>query len=47
VIQSVDAPDSGDVRASFVGTYAFPSAPGDALDHPDRNDSLYYLGLVN
>jgi hypothetical protein len=47
VIQSVDAPAAGDIRASFVGTYAFPSAPTDARDHPDKTDSLYYLGLVN
>ena len=47
VIRSLDQPNGGDIQASFVGTYAYPSAPKNAQLPPNKDDSLYYLGLVN
>ncbi len=47
VIRSIDQPESEDLRATFVGTYAYPTVPADASQPPSEDDSLYYLGLVN
>lgn len=47
VIVSVGQPTKHDLRAYFVGTYAYPITPaavGD--DPPDDTDSLYYIGLT-
>lgn len=52
VIRDVGAPKPGgdpsifDLQAAFVGTFAYPSAPADAVSPPTPDDSLYYLGLV-
>jgi hypothetical protein len=47
-IVSVGQPTAKDLRARFVGTYAYPSVPAGVGDAPpDSTDSLYYVGLVN
>ncbi len=46
VMRALDQPEDGDIRASFVGSYAFPTVPADASVPPLKGDSLYYLGLV-
>jgi Putative Flp pilus-assembly TadE/G-like len=45
-IRALDQPADGDIRAYFVGSYAFPTVPSGASAPPAKGDSLYYLGLV-
>ena len=47
VIVSVGTPTASDIRARFVGTYAYPSTPAVGDEPPSDRDSLYYVGLVN
>ncbi|HSS34985.1 MAG TPA: TadE/TadG family type IV pilus assembly protein [Patescibacteria group bacterium] len=47
VIVGVGQPTGHDIRAYFVGTYAYPIAPAGVGDQPpDKTDSLYYIGLT-
>jgi hypothetical protein len=47
VIVSVGTPTASDIRARFVGTYAYPSTPNAGDQPPSDLDSLYYVGLVH
>jgi hypothetical protein len=47
VLVSRGVPTTSDIRAFFVGTYAYPGAPTSAAAQPpSKDDSLYYLGLI-
>jgi hypothetical protein len=46
VVRSLDDPVRGDLRAYFVGTFAYPTVPASATAAPSPGDTLYYLGLV-
>lgn len=46
VIKALDTPEDGDIRAYFVGTFAYAGVPADASQPPDPHSSMYYLGLV-